>query len=241
LHRISYVISHVISSVMLIFDHIPVAQDCVCLIAPFPFNIQAVEEFDPSADFDVTGEGNVWYALPQLFFSCTVCRRDHQENRSSHQELSLVFFSTFEPINLSPDNVMQGMKEVPMLYERSERQLPTLYVCPVENVLGRVPLIPCYMAGNTHPTIPYCFRGKNLGGAAADSRKDNGTESKLFEVNIWMWRYGRGRSRMVSIAEAERIRSEHVSESRLRAAETRKRRSEAAAAAEAAQGGGGAD
>ena len=56
-----------------------------------------------------------------------------------------------------------------------------------------------------------------------------------------MWRYGLGRSRMVSMAEAERIRSERVSESRLRAAETRKRRSEAAAAAEAAQGGGGAD
>ncbi len=46
---------------------------------------------------------------------------------------------------------------------------------------------------------------------------------------------------MVSIAEAERIRSERLSKSRLRAAETRKRRSEAAAAVGAAQGGGGAD
>ena len=35
---------------------------------------------------------------------------------------------------------------------------------------------------------------------------------------------------MVSIAEAERIRAERLSESRIRAAETRKRRSEAAAA-----------
>ena len=40
-----------------------------------------------------------------------------------------------------------------------------------------------------------------------------------------MWRYGRGRARMVS------IRAERLSESRIRAAETRKRRSEAAAAA----------
>jgi hypothetical protein len=46
---------------------------------------------------------------------------------------------------------------------------------------------------------------------------------------------------MVSIAEAERIRNERLSESRLRAAETRKRRSEAAAAAGAAQGDGRAD
>ena len=56
-----------------------------------------------------------------------------------------------------------------------------------------------------------------------------------------MWRYGRGSAslRMVSIAEAERIRSERLSESRIRAVETRKRRSEAAAAG-GAKGGGGA-
>jgi hypothetical protein len=46
---------------------------------------------------------------------------------------------------------------------------------------------------------------------------------------------------MVSIDEAERIRAERLSESRIRAAETRKRRSEAAAAAGPAQGGCRAD
>ena len=44
-----------------------------------------------------------------------------------------------------------------------------------------------------------------------------------------MWRYGRGHPLMVSIAEAERIRRERISESRIRAGETRKRHSEAAA------------
>ncbi len=45
---------------------------------------------------------------------------------------------------------------------------------------------------------------------------------------------------MVSITEAESIRRERISESRIRAGETRKRRSEAAAAAVgAAEGGGG--
>jgi hypothetical protein len=58
---------------------------------------------------------------------------------------------------------MQADKKVPMLYKRSEKELPTLYICPVENVLGRVPLIPCYMKGNTHPTIPYCLRRMDLG------------------------------------------------------------------------------
>ncbi len=59
-------------------------------------------------------------------------------------------------------------------------------------------------------------------------------------MNIWMWHYGRGLPRMVPIAEAERMRRERVSESRIKAGETRKRRSEAAAAAGAAEGGGGA-
>ncbi len=65
--------------------------------------------------------------------------------------------------------------------------------------------------------------------------------SRLYEVNIWMWHCCQGRPRTVSLAEADRIRAERLSESRIRAAETRKRRSEAAAAAGAAEGGGGAD
>ncbi len=55
-----------------------------------------------------------------------------------------------------------------------------------------------------------------------------------------MWRYGRGRPRMVSIDEAERIRRKRISESRIRAGETRKWCSEATAGAGAAEDGGGA-
>ena len=95
----------------------------------------------------------------------------------SHTEVSLVFFSTFEPIALSPDHVMQAEKQVPMLYKNSERNLSTLYVCSVGNVLGRAPLTPCYMSCNTHPTIPYCFRGGNLGGAKAIPDQTMGQEA----------------------------------------------------------------
>ena len=78
--------------------------------------------------------------------------------------------------------------------------------------------------------IPHRFKDdRRLGDAPADTQRDRGNGSRLYEVNIWMWRY------------AERIRSKRLSESRLRAAETRKRRSEAAAAAGAAQGDSGAD
>ena len=161
---------------------------------------------------------------------------------ASHKEVSLVYFSMFEPIDLTPDSIMQ-QAGVPMLYDSaSNPRLPCLYICPVANVLGRAPLIPCFIGGNSHPTSPNSFKDDGrLGSASADTQRDRGNGSRLYEVNIWMWRYGRGLSRMVSIAEAERIRAERLSESRTRAAETRKRRSEAAAAEGAAQGGGGAD
>jgi hypothetical protein len=101
-----------------------------------------------------------------------------------------------------------------------------MYICPVANVLGRAPLIQCFIGGNSHPTIQHRFKDdRRLGDASTDTQRDWGNGSRLYEVNIWMWHYGRGRPRMVSIAEAERIRSERLSESRSRVAETRKRRS----------------
>ena len=164
------------------------------------------------------------------YFS-TLCPTGAKGFSDSHKEVSLVYFSTFEPIELTPDSIMQ-QAGVPMLYDSaSNPRLPCLYICPVANVLGSAPLIPCFIGGNSHPTIPNSFRNDpRLGDASADTQCDRGNGSRLYEVNIWMWRYGRGRARMVSIAEAERIRAERLSESRIRAAETRKRRSEAAAA-----------
>ena len=230
---ISFVISYMISCCN---------QDCVVLLAPYPNNPHPVESFNIKTDFGLQGDGLVWYARPQLFFNCTLCPTGAKGDRTMHKEVSLVYFSTFEPIELTPDSIMQRAG-VPMLYDSaSNPRLPCLYICLVANVLGRAPLIPCFIGGNRYPTIPHSFKDDcRLGDASADTQRDRGNGSRLYEVNIWMWRYGRGRSRMVSIAEAERIRSERLRESRLRAAETRKRRSEAAGAAGAAQGGGGAD
>ena len=216
-------------------------QDCVVVLAPFPNNPNPVESFNVKTDFDLQGGGLVWYARPQLFFNCTLCPTGFQGFSDSYKEVSLVYFSTFEPIELTPDSIMQ-QAGVPMLYDSaSNPRLPCLYICPVANVLGRAPLIPCFIGGNSHPTIPHSFRNDpRLGDASADTQRDRGNGSRLYEVNIWMWRYGRGRARMVSIVEAERIMAERLSESRIRAAETRKRCSEAAAATGGAEGGGGA-
>ena len=93
-------------------------------------------------------------------------------------------------------------------------------------------LIPCFIDGNTHPTIPYKFKNSRLlGSASADAQPDRGNCSRLYEVNLWLWRYGRGQPRTMSIeeAEAEAARQDRVSEARIWAEETKKRRREAAA------------
>ena len=167
-----------------------------------------------------------------IYFLCTAAAdpRPAQRADETDDEVSLVYFSTFEPIDLTPDSIMQRAG-VPMLYDSASNQrLPCLYICPVANVLGRAPFIPCFIGGNRSGSWK-CLRRHAAG---------PGYGSRLYEVNIWMWRYGRGHPQMVSIAEAERIRRERISESRIRAGETRKRRSKAAAAAVgAAEGGGG--
>ena len=114
---------------------------------------------------------------------------------------------------------------VPMLYDTaSSSNEPSLYICPVSNVLGRVPLIPCFVAGNKHPTLPHSFGSRQ--GAIADTRPGAGNGSRLFELSPWMWRYGRGQPGKVSVAEAEDRRRERTSASRQQAAETLKRRLE---------------
>ncbi len=79
-------------------------------------------------------------------------------------------------------------------------------------MLGRVPLISCFISDNSHTTIPFHFKDdRRVGYDSADTQRDRGNGSRLYEVNVWMWRYGRGRSRMVSIDEAERIRTDRLS------------------------------
>jgi hypothetical protein len=92
-----------------------------------------LEDFDPLVGFDMTGGDDVWFARPQLFFTCSLCPTGCSQDKSSHREVSPVFFSTFEPISLTPNSFMQR-SGIPMVYERAASQLPTLYVCPVENV-----------------------------------------------------------------------------------------------------------
>ena len=40
-------------------------QDCIVVLAPYPNNPNPVESFNIKTDFDLTGDGLVWYARPQ--------------------------------------------------------------------------------------------------------------------------------------------------------------------------------
>jgi hypothetical protein len=98
-------------------------QDCVCVVSPYPFRIELLEDFKPMGDLGVTGGGDIWYARPLLFFICTVCPTGHMCNTTLHKDVSLVFFNTFEPISLTPESCMQR-KGVLMLYQRAASQVP---------------------------------------------------------------------------------------------------------------------
>ena len=97
-----------------------------------------------------------------------------------YKELALVFFSTFEPITLTPDAVTQ-CNGVAISYDTaSSSNLPSLYLCLARNVLGRVPLTPCFeVRGSRTPALPRSFG--NSQGAVADSRNGAGNGSRLYE------------------------------------------------------------
>ena len=97
------------------------------------------------------------------------------------------------------------MLGVVKLYEPSPT--PCLYVAKAENMVGRIPLIPCFLDGNATPTIPHmysktksaCFPAGCADTAAEDGRRD----SNVYEVNTWLWQFGRGKPRIGGLTSEE--------------------------------------
>jgi hypothetical protein len=89
-----------------------------------PISVQ-LKDFDPLLDFEIPGGDDVRFARPQLFFSCSLCPTGRLQDTSSHKEVSLVFFNTFEPISLTPDSYMHR-NSITMVYKRADSQLPAL-------------------------------------------------------------------------------------------------------------------
>jgi hypothetical protein len=77
--------------------------------------------------------------------------------------------------------------------------------------------------------IPYKFKNSRIHGtASADTQRDRGNGSRLYEVNLWLWSYQQDQPRTMSIEEAETVRQDRVSKARKRAEETKKRHQRAA-------------
>ena len=175
-----------------------------------------------------------WYARPQLFFTCYLRPKDGRlpkngNYRNGPDDLlyHLVFFNTFEELKLPIKGPMDDAGVI-KLYEPSPT--PCLYVAPAENMVGRVPLIPLFLAGNSTPTIPHMFSKRKDSGfpfgcadaAAADGRRG----SNVYEVNPWLWQFGRGKPRLGGLTiEDTTARKNAARDERIkRGLETRRRR-----------------
>ncbi len=123
------------------------AVHTIYTIAMLRLSVHSVHEcVTPSSSMDLQGDDLVRYGRHQLFSNCTLCPTGAKARlfSFSHQEVSLVYFSTFEPIELTPDSIMQ-QAGVPTLYDSASNQrLPCLYCStPWPTSLG-APLIPCF-------------------------------------------------------------------------------------------------
>ena len=144
----------------------------------------------------------------------------------------LVFFNTFEELNLPIAGPMEDAGVI-KLYEPSPTPWP--YVADIQNMMGRAPLMPLFLAGNSIPTIPHIFsKCKDSGfpyGCADAAATEGRRSSNVYEVNPWLWQFGRGKPRLggQTIKETSE-RKDAVSNARhKRAAETVRHRKAAPA------------
>ncbi len=113
------------------------------------------------------------------------------------------------------------------LYEPSPT--PSLNVADVQNMVGRVPLIPFFLAGISTPTIPHMFsKRKDSGfpyGCADAAATDGQLGSNVYEVNLWLWQFGSGTPRLGGLTiEETSERKDTVSNARhKRAADSEQR------------------
>jgi dolichol-phosphate mannosyltransferase len=70
-----------------------------------------------------------------------------------------------------------------------------LYVGRIEDLLGRVPLFPCFLDGNTTSTIPHKYAPRQKQafafGCADGSGQGSRRGSHVYEINTWLWNFGR--------------------------------------------------
>ena len=167
-----------------------------------------------------------WHPLP-LALTFLSGRAAWQLVQVENDQVEQEVFSTFEELDLPIHGPMEGAA-VLKLYEPSPT--PCLYVAPIDHVLGRVPLFPLFLAGNSTPTIPHSFskfKGSGFPVGCADSAAADGRRgSNVYEVNQWLWKFGRGKPRLgcLTVDETAMRKNTVREENAKRSAETRRRR-----------------
>jgi hypothetical protein len=173
----------------------------------------------------------MWVVRPRLFFKCTLrpinATKGRYNRYSEDIDVDLVFFSAFEDLRLHTSGTMEtnGIRK---LYEPSP--VPTLYVGKTEDLLGRVPLFPCFLNGNVTSTIPnkYAARQKQAFEFGCADGVSHGSRRGIhvYEINAWLWTFGRPQPRVggLSVAKTERIRTKSKSEAAQRGWKTRNAR-----------------
>ena len=139
---------------------------------------------------------SMWIVRPQLFFHCTVrplgAPTDAYGRCPDDIPLDLVFFSSFEDPHLQLTGTMES-NGVRKLYELSP--VPTLYVGRIQDLLGRVPLIPCFLDGNATSTIPHKYASRQKTAFECGCADGPGPAlrkgSHVYEINTWLWAFGR--------------------------------------------------
>ena len=129
-------------------------------IPPHPFYIgESDDNYDVAES--LFNEDSMWFVPPQLFFHCTLSLINARVGSSNHCNkdilLDLIFFSPFEELRLRTAGIMES-RGIHRVYKPSP--VPTLYVGRVEDLLGRVPLIPCFLDGNATSTIPHKYSSR---------------------------------------------------------------------------------
>ncbi len=126
-------------------------QDTVLVVPPYPY---CIVEDHHAVDLE-----DCWNALPQLSFSCHLRPTGGRMPKDARHKIGpddlrydLVFFSTFEELTLPIKGPME-VAGVVKLYEPSLTQC--LYMAHARNMVGRIPLMPCFLDEKTTPTIPH--------------------------------------------------------------------------------------
>ena len=201
------------------------------MVQQYPYNI----EDDPA---DVPFK-DCWYARPQLFFTCNLRPTGGRPPKNPSYKIgpddllfNLVFFSTFEELQLPIHGPMEDAGVIKLYYPSP---IPCLYVAPVANLLGRVPLIPLFLAGNSTPTILHKFskhKGSGFPMGSADTAAADGRRgSNVYEVNTWLWLFARSKPRLggLSVEETALKKKAGREDQAKHSVETRQRRKAAQA------------